>query len=1010
MVPPARNPLPAFRHEAPDLEPATVERSRLLARLAGRFDRRLTVLTAGAGFGKTTLLADAVVRNAGSPAGADVWLRLEAADQDPVHLLAGLLRSAGSSTAGLSAPSVDDVVEVVWARSPTPVAIVLDRTEALGSDPAAWAPLVHLLDRLPRNGHLVVAGRRDPMLPAHRLLAAGEADLLTEADLAFTAEELLELGAHHDLTPDLAARLPAWPALAELTGRAGPEASVGFVWDEVLSRLPEQRRSLFARAILFDLVDDVVAAAVADEPGWSAARVVEGLPLVDADGKGSYRPSELWAAALADALTPAQRVDALRRGGAALLEDRQHARALAAFAAAGDLHGAHRTVRSFVGQPIAAVTVPDVVALLDHLPEPLRDAPIGLLLAAARHWGTGHEAATEHYERAVEAAIVAQDDEVEALARWRLVQLYYLDDHDRLVLDDRTHALARPEIPLGASTAAFVRSVQAQRRGDVEAALAALTSLDGFNPDQRLTTMAARLIDLGRPESVGVSVDVAVGPGAPDVFGGQAVWLRGDVDPETAWAIAARLPGLAGRQGVLHEQVSIRCVVATIALAAGAEEAAADLVAQARADAGAVGRQVRLMVLVADALVALSVDGEDAARPLLEVALAEQPLGSWPARAHLHGLAAIRALAPGSEVLDHCDLGRSLRTAVDAGRALVALRAGDPTAVDGLPWSDPDLLRCQVPPALLAELALARSLAGGPAGEQGTELLDALPHQRRWLARVATSGPGEVGAAARQRLATLPERPPFDLHLRVLGPVEISRSDGAPVPDGWRARERVRQVLVRLVLARSVARAELAAELWPDLPPDKAAANLRVNLRHLQQALQPDRSADAPPWFVHTEGTVLTLATEGVTIDLDHFDGLVERAVQAEAAGTPSVALAEYEAALELYAGDLFEGLDDPAVVMERLRVRSVAHGAQCRRGELLLARGEPEAAMRVAVEAERLDALSERAHRLFIRCHLALGSSAAARSAGTRLLGLLTRHELRPDDETRLLLQRLQV
>jgi DNA-binding SARP family transcriptional activator len=246
--------------------------------------------------------------------------------------------------------------------------------------------------------------------------------------------------------------------------------------------------------------------------------------------------------------------------------------------------------------------------------------------------------------------------------------------------------------------------------------------------------------------------------------------------------------------------------------------------------------------------------------------------------------------------------------------------------------------------------------------------------------------------------------------VRTFGTFRVQRSDGAPVGAAWHKRDRVRQIFARLLAGDTVNRRELAAQLWPDLPPDKALANLRVNLNHLHAALQPDRTDDEPPWFVRVTPDTVALTSEGLRIDALEFDRHVRRAVEAEAAGLPSVALSEYVAACELFTGDYLLEFDDEQVDLERLRLRTLAQAAQCRRGELTLARGEPELAMRAAAEALRLDALCERAHRLFLRCQVAVGSLSTARAAGERLLRTLDRAGLRPDDETTLLLRRLQV
>jgi DNA-binding SARP family transcriptional activator len=378
-------------------------------------------------------------------------------------------------------------------------------------------------------------------------------------------------------------------------------------------------------------------------------------------------------------------------------------------------------------------------------------------------------------------------------------------------------------------------------------------------------------------------------------------------------------------------------------------------------------------------------------------------LGNWPERPYLYALCTIRALVPGGDALDRCTFGPSMAVAVEAGAALAALRAGDPTPAARLPWDRPDLLRVHVPPPLLVELAIGADRSDAEA------VLGRVPHLRRWLARVAERPSSTTASGASSRLGDLPTRPAYDLAIGVLGDFTLERSDTRPT-DGWDRRERVRQLLAYLVLHRQPLRTEVAAALWPDLPPEKAASNLRVNLSHLQTALQPDRGEDERPWFLQASGGRLCLADDGLRTDLEQFDEAVDQAVAAEAAGLPSRALEHYRRALELYRGPLLADLDLRWVELERIRVQSAAHAAAARVGELLLARGEPEQAMQVAMRAQSLDPLSERAHRLFIRCHLALGSTTAARTAAIRLLDELGEAGLAPERETESLLGTLRL
>lgn len=216
--------LPAFRHEAPNVGDRVLPRERLQEVLKGRFARRLTVVTAGAGFGKTTLLAQVVVANQAEPIGDDVWLRLEPADRDPDHLLGGLARSLLGPTDERGITSVNDLVELVWTRAPTPVCLVLDDTHQLDQPEgggSAWATVRSLLDHLPTNGSILLAGRTPPDVPVSRLRASDAAVVLDEEAMAFTEAERRELGEMHGLPDEVVDELPPMARCGSAHGLRG---------------------------------------------------------------------------------------------------------------------------------------------------------------------------------------------------------------------------------------------------------------------------------------------------------------------------------------------------------------------------------------------------------------------------------------------------------------------------------------------------------------------------------------------------------------------------------------------------------------------------------------------------------------------------------------------------------------------------------------------------------------------------------------------------------------------
>lgn len=258
------------------------------------------------------------------------------------------------------------------------------------------------------------------------------------------------------------------------------------------------------------------------------------------------------------------------------------------------------------------------------------------------------------------------------------------------------------------------------------------------------------------------------------------------------------------------------------------------------------------------------------------------------------------------------------------------------------------------------------------------------------------SGAGDpaVRRAADVAAKVYPPRPEHPLRITTLGRFTIECPPGTELA-GWDRRERVRDLLAELVIRRSVPRSDLAAAIWPDLPPEKAANNLRVNLHHVQQLLEPGRSPDAPPAYLQLTATGLRLSADDVTIDTDLFDARIAEALTAERRGSPSQALVHYEEACDLYRGEFLPGMDQESIVNERTRLRSVAHGA-------------PEIALALAAAAQQVDPMSERAGRLAIKCHLAVGSTSAACAVARQVGDVLADARVEPDPETRRLLERL--
>ncbi|HET6949604.1 MAG TPA: hypothetical protein VFI47_04465, partial [Acidimicrobiales bacterium] len=96
--------------------PDELVRAPLLDTLARRFDTAVTVVRAGAGFGKTTLLAQAMRANLATPRGLDAWVSCQPGDEDPAELAAAI--AAALAVPPGWGPPLDVVLQALVERGP----------------------------------------------------------------------------------------------------------------------------------------------------------------------------------------------------------------------------------------------------------------------------------------------------------------------------------------------------------------------------------------------------------------------------------------------------------------------------------------------------------------------------------------------------------------------------------------------------------------------------------------------------------------------------------------------------------------------------------------------------------------------------------------------------------------------------------------------------------------------------------------------------------------------------
>lgn len=203
----------------PPVCPDAVLRPHLVERLNAGLHRKLTLVSAAAGFGKTTLVSAWVAGQAWPVA----WLSLDAADSDPVRFLTYLIAALQTAVPTLGdqaatllqsgqPPTIETILTTLLndvTALDAPLLLVLDDYHALDAPPIDHA-LTFFLDYLPPHMHLVIATREDPQFPLARWRVQGQLTEIRVADLRFRQEEaaqFLKQMMGLDLSADVVAAL-----------------------------------------------------------------------------------------------------------------------------------------------------------------------------------------------------------------------------------------------------------------------------------------------------------------------------------------------------------------------------------------------------------------------------------------------------------------------------------------------------------------------------------------------------------------------------------------------------------------------------------------------------------------------------------------------------------------------------------------------------------------------------------------------------------------------------------
>ncbi|MFB9275753.1 LuxR C-terminal-related transcriptional regulator [Cohnella cellulosilytica] len=408
--------------------------------------RKLTLISAAAGFGKTTLAAQWL----GECSRPAAWLSLDEGDNDPARFLAyfvAALRTvapnAGEGALGvLLAPQLPPIEAIMTplinelAEIEPPFILILDDYHVIENELIDRA-MIFLLERLPSRMHLVIVARKDPGFSLAKLRARDQLTELRAADLRFTAAEaggFLHRTMGLELSPDNAAALEArtegWAAglqLAAISMRDRQDVDgfvrtfngthpyvVDYLIEEVLRRQPDSVKSFLLQTSVLERMCgplcDAVLDVKGDEPdGQTMLQELEraNLFIVPLDDERRwYRYHHLFA----DLLRRRQQgPDAAELRVRASVWHENNGDELEAFryaAAAGDIDRAARLIEGS-GMPLLfrGAAMP-VLEWLNSLPKrELNTRPSLLVLHASALLFVGRMADVEPRLQAAEAAI-----------------------------------------------------------------------------------------------------------------------------------------------------------------------------------------------------------------------------------------------------------------------------------------------------------------------------------------------------------------------------------------------------------------------------------------------------------------------------------------------------------------------------------------------------------------------------------------------------------------------------
>ncbi len=288
---------------SPRPRPAIVPRQRLTGRIEDGLWRKLTLVSAPAGSGKTTLVCEWLAQTTVPVA----WLSLDEADNQPLRFLSYLLGAVRSVRPEVGQPPeallqtmdaaqlerlLTALLLIPLGESETPFVLVLDDYQVI-HNPMLHQALAWLLDNLPEGMHLLMTTRQDPPLPLARLRVRDELNEIRPADLRFAESEsrvffneIMNLDLSDEDIRAIERRTEGWAAAIQLSAlslrsqgnrqsfiqalRGDHPLFADYLVEEVLAGLDPALRDFLLHTAVLERLSGPLCAVLTDRPDAQA--------------------------------------------------------------------------------------------------------------------------------------------------------------------------------------------------------------------------------------------------------------------------------------------------------------------------------------------------------------------------------------------------------------------------------------------------------------------------------------------------------------------------------------------------------------------------------------------------------------------------------------------------------------------------------------------------------------------------------------------------------------------